>query len=192
LELIISGKGTTMKSQEGMINRLTLFGTFVVLAFTTMMILGTVGWSASYPTSTVPPTMFVPVDVEPGYCPNPFKVYDSGDICVAILGTDRFDVTHVVPDSIRLLEIAPVRSEQRDIATPYRLYRWWTRGKHLEADNCTDQGPDGKLDLVLYFNKEDILKAVGSTRSGDLLILRITGRHTSGAQLSGQDVAVIE
>jgi hypothetical protein len=101
-------------------------------------------------------------------------------------------VTDVVPDSIRLLEIAPVRSEQRDIATPYRLYRWWTRGKQLKADNCTDQGPDGNLDLVLYFNKEDILKAVGSTRSGDLLILRITGRHKSGARLSGQDVAVIQ
>ena len=181
-----------MKNQIGTRNTLVLSLTFALVALATSFIIGTVSWSAGYPTSTVEPVMFVPVDVEPGYCPNPFKVYGGGVIAVAILGTDQFDVTDIATDSVRLLEIAPVRSEQSDVATPYRLYRWWTRGNKVKEDHCTDQGPDGRLDLVLYFNKEDILKAVGSTKSGDLLVLRVSGRHKSGAAISGQDVAVIE
>lgn len=186
------GKGTKMKSQVGMKKRLVLSLTFVVVAFMTSIILGTVSWSAGYPTSTVPPTMFVPVDVEPGYCPNPFKVSGGGVVSVAILGTDRLDVNDIATDSILLREVLPVRSEKKDVATPYRLYRWWTGDKEVKADYCTDQGPDGRLDLVLYFNKEDILKAVGSTRSGDLLVLKIIARSKSGVPLMGQDVAVIE
>ena len=113
-------------------------------------------------------------------------------VSVAILGTDRLDVNDIATDSILLREVSPVRSEKKDVATPYRLYRWWTGDKEVKADYCTDQGPDGRLDLVLYFNKEDILKAVGSTTSGDLLVLKIIARSKSGVPLMGQDVAVIE
>lgn len=189
----MSGKGTKMKNQIGTRKTLVLFLTVAVVALATVLIIGTVSWSASFRTSTVPPTMYVPVDVEPGYCPNPFKVYGGGVVSVAILGTDRLDVNDIAIDSIRLREVLPVRSEKKDVATPYRLYRWWITGnEEVKADYCTDQGPDGRLDLVLYFNKEDILKAVGATRSGDLLVLKVIALHKSGAPLMGQDVAVIE
>ena len=189
----MSGKGTKMKNQIEKRKTLVLFLTVAVVALATVLIIGTVSWSASYRDSTVPPTMFVPVDVEPGYCPNPFKVYGGGEVTVAILGTDRLDVNDIAIDSIRLREVLPVRSEKKDVATPYRFYRWWITGdEEIKADYCTDQGPDGRLDLVLYFDKEDILKAVGSTRSGDLLVLKVIARDKSGAPLMGQDVAVIE
>ena len=181
-----------MKNQIGTRKTLVLFLSVALVALATSFIIGTVSWSAGYPTSTVPPTMFVPVDVEPGYCPNPFKVSGGGVVSVAILGTDRLDVNDIATDSILLREVSPVRSEKKDVATPYRLYRWWTGDKEVKADYCTDQGPDGRLDLVLYFNKEDILKAVGSTTSGDLLVLKIIARSKSGVPLMGQDVAVIE
>ena len=188
----MSGEGTKMKNQIATTKTLVQFLTVALVALTAVLIVGTVGWSKSHPISTVPPTMIVPVDVEPGYCPSPFQVSSGGEVVVAILGTDRLNVNDIAIDSIMLREVYPVRSEKRDVATPYRLYGWWTGDKKVKADYCTDQGPDGKLDLVLYFNKEDILKAVGSTRNGDLLILKIIARSKSGVPLMGQDVAVIE
>ena len=182
-----------MENQTGTRKSLVLFMTVAVVALATVLIIGTVGWSASYRDSTVPPTMFVPVDVEPGHCPSPFYVYGHGEVSVAILGTDRLDVNDIATESIRLREVVPVRSEKKDVATPYRLYRWWISGdEEVKADYCTDEGPDGRLDLVLYFDKEDILEAVGATRNGDLLILKVNARHKSGVPLKGLDVAVIE
>ena len=132
------------------------------------------------------------MDIEPGYCPNPLKVYGSGDVSVAILGTEKLDVTKIALYSVRLQELAPLRSEIRDVAKPFNLYKWQVSGDKVKEDYCTNEGPDGKLDLVLYFSKEDILKAVGSTRNGDVLVLRVTARHKSGALIVGQDVMVIK
>jgi len=181
-----------MKSQLGTRKSLVLSLTFVIVAITTLIILGTVSWSADYPTTSVPPTMIAPVDIKPGYCHNPLEVYGSGDVSVAILSTKELDVTEIARYSVRLQEIAPLRSEIRDVAKPFRLYKWQISGDKVKEDYCTDEGPDGKLDLVLYFSKEEILKAVGSTRSGDVLILRVNARHKLGAPIVGQDVMVIE
>jgi len=188
----MAGKGTKMKIQVGMKKSLVLSLTFFVVALTTLIILGPVSWCADYPTSSVPPTIIVPVDIKPGYCPSPLEVYGSGDVSVAILGTQELDVTEVVRDSVRLQEIPPLRSELRDVAKPFRLYKWQVSGQKLKEDYCTDEGPDGKLDLVLYFSKKEVLKAVGSATGGDVLVLRVTGRHKSGAPIVGQDVVIIQ
>ena len=192
MALPMSGKGIKMKSQVGMKKSLVLSLTLIIVAISALGILETVGWSASYPTSSVPPTIIVPVDIEPGYCPNPLNVYGRGDIPVAILGTEELDVTEIARDSVRLQELAPLRSEIRDVAKPFSLYTWQVSGDKVKEDYCTNEGPDGKLDLVLYFSQEDILKAVGSTRTGDVLVLRVTARHKSGALIVGQDVVVIK
>ena len=181
-----------MKSKIGTRKSLVLFLTFAVVAFTTLIIPGTVSWGADHRSSSVPPTIIVPVDIKPGYCPNPLEVYGSGDVSVAILGTQELDVTEIARDSVRLQEIPPLRSEQRDVAKPFRLYKWQVSGNKVKEDYCTDEGPDGRLDLVLYFSKEDILKAVGSTRDGDVLVLTVTARHKSGALIVGQDVVLIQ
>jgi hypothetical protein len=77
------------------------------------------------------------------------------------------------------------------VATPYRLFAWNASGTKVEADACTAEGPDGKPDLVLTFEKKDILKALGSVKNGSVLVLRLTARHKSGVSLVGQDVVVI-
>ena len=181
-----------MKSHLGTRKSLVLSLTFVVVAFATLITLGTLSWSADYQTSSVPPTIIAPLDIKPGYCPNPLEVYGSGDVTVAILGTQELDVTEISRDSVRLQDIPPVRSEQRDVAKPFRLYRWQVSGNKVKGDYCTDEGPDGRLDLVVYFRKEEIIKAVGSSRDGDVLVLRVTARHKSGAMIVGQDVVVIQ
>jgi len=166
--------------------------TVVTVAFITVLLVGAVSWSARYPTSSVQPTQIVPVDIKPGSCPNPLAVTKRGVVAVAILGTDSFDATQIDRDSIRLLEVVqPVRSKVIDVATPYRLFAWNASGTEVEADSCTAEGPDGKPDLVLTFEKKDILKALGSVKNGSVLVLRLTARHKSGVSLVGQDVVVI-
>ena len=166
--------------------------TVVTVAFITVLLVGAVSWSARYPTSSVPPMQIVPVDIIPGSCPNLLAVSKRGVVAVAILGTDRFDVSRINRNSIRLLEVVqPVQSNVRDVATPYRLFTWDASGTGLEADSCTDEGPDGKPDLVLTFEKKDLLKALGSVKTGAVLVVRLTARDQSGASLVGQDVVVI-
>lgn len=166
--------------------------TVVTVAFIIVLFVGAVSWSARYPTSSVQPRQIVPVDIKPGYCPNPLVVSKRGVVTVAILGTDRFDVNQIDRDSIRLLEVVqPVRTNLIDVAAPYRLFTWNASGTEVEADFCTDEGPDGKFDLVLTFEKKDILKALGSVKVGDVIVVRLTARHKSGVSLVGQDVVVI-
>ena len=176
------------RTTRGLMSSLTV----VTVAFIIVLFVGAVSWSARYPTSSVQPRQIVPVDIKPGYCPNPLVVSKRGVVTVAILGTDRFDATQIDRDSIRLLEVVqPVRSNVIDVAAPYRLFTWNASGTEVEADFCTDEGPDGKFDLVLTFEKKDILKALGSVKVGDVIVVRLTARHKSGVSLVGQDVVVI-
>ena len=181
-----------MKSRKRTTRWLMSFLTVVTVAFITLLLIGAVSWSARYPTSSVPPRQIVPVDIEPGSCPNFLVISKRGKVTVAILGTDRFDVSQINRNSIRLLEVVqPVQSNVIDVATPYSLFTWDPNRTGVEADSCTDEGPDGKLDLVLTFEKKEILKALGSVKTGRVLVVRLTARDKSGASLVGQDVVVI-
>jgi hypothetical protein len=167
--------------------------TVVTVALMIVFLVGAVSWSARYSTSTAPPQQIVPVDIKPGFCPNPLVVSKRGVVAVAILGTDRFDVTAIDRNSVRLLEVVqPVGSNVIDVATPYKLFTWDASGTDVGADSCTDEGPDGKPDLVLTFEKKDVLKALGSVKPGTVLVVRLTARdNKSGASLVGQDVVVL-
>jgi hypothetical protein len=166
--------------------------TVVTVAFLIVLLVGAVSWSARYPTSSVPPKQIVPVDIKPGSCPNPLVVSKRGVVAVAILGTHSFDVTQIDRNSIRLFEVVqPVQTNVIDVATPYSLFTWDASGTGIEADSCTDEGPDGELDLVLTFEKKDLLKALGSVKAGSVLVVRLTARDKSGGSLVGQDVVVI-
>jgi hypothetical protein len=168
-----------------------LFLTVLAVALISLSFLGNVSWSAAYQRSSVPPTQIVPVDIKPGLCPNPLEVSKRGEVSVAILGTDTLDVRQIRRDSVRLEEIIPVGSSLGDVARPYKLYTWQVSGEKVKEDSCTDKGPDGKLDLVLQFDKEDLLKVLGKVRDGDVRVVRINAWHKSGARLVGQDVVVI-
>ena len=181
-----------MRSKKGMAKVLVFSLTAATAIFIAVSFFVTVSWSASYPTSSVPPKQIVPVDIKPGFCPNPLVVSKRGVVAVAILGTDRFDVAQIDRNSIRILEVVqPVQVNVIDVARPYRLYTWDASGTGVKADSCTDEGPDGKQDLVLTFEKKDIFKALGSVKAGSVLIVRLTARDKSGASLVGQDVVVI-
>jgi len=136
-----------------------------------------------------PAILEVPLDVKPQSCPSPLNVESPGDLPVAILGLGDIEVTTIDPGSIRLEGIAPIRSAMEDVATPFMP----VTGKE-DALDCTDEGPDGIMDLTLKFKMAEIVGAIGSVEDGDVLVLRLTGNLKEGfggTPINGEDVVII-
>jgi hypothetical protein len=131
-------------------------------------------------TSSVVP---VAVDIKPGSCPNPLNVKDQGVLPVAILGSRDFDVFTVDPASVRLEGVAPVRSSYEDVAAP-------VTNRRNECD-CTTDGPDGHLDLVLKFDTQRVVNVLGPCSNGDTFLLTLTGTDLGGTPIEGKDCVVI-
>jgi hypothetical protein len=112
------------------------------------------------------PALLVAVDIKPGSCPNPVNTKSSGVLPVAILGSNDYDITTIDPISVRLAGVEPLRSGYEDVATPVG---------DVNDCNCTQDGPDGFLDLTLKFKTQLIVDAIGDVNDGDILTLPLTG-----------------
>lgn len=128
----------------------------------------------------------VAVDIKPQSCRNPLNVKSRGVLPVAILGTESFDVSQVDPATVRLEGVAPLRFEIADVATPFEPFL----GKQ-DAFDCTEEGPDGFLDLTLKFNKQEVVLALGPVDDGDVIVATLTGELLDGTPIVGEDVVVI-
>ncbi|MCZ6704456.1 MAG: hypothetical protein O6942_01015, partial [Bacteroidetes bacterium] len=93
--------------------------------------------------------LLVPVDIKPPSCPNPLSLKKKGRLSVAILGTADFDVSQVNVATVRLEGVAPISSAFEDLATPFVPFTGKT-----DALDCTEQGPDGFLDLRFAFDEQ--------------------------------------
>ena len=125
----------------------------------------------------------VSIDIKPGGCPNPLNVKDKGVLPVAICGTEDFDVWTIDTASIRLEDVAPVRSSYEDVATPMP--------DGAEVCECTTEGSDGYLDLVLKFNVQDIVATLGEVEDGDEFELTLMGELADGTPIQGKDCIVV-
>ena len=112
------------------------------------------------------PATVVAVDIKPGGCPNPVNTKSSGVLPVAILGTEDVNVLDIVPTSIRLAGVEPLRDSLEDVAAPV---------SDSNDCNCIKAGPDGFLDLTLKFETQAIVEAIGDVNDGDILTLPLTG-----------------
>jgi hypothetical protein len=128
------------------------------------------------------PALLVFVDIKPGSCPNPLNVKSSGVLPVAILGTADFDITTIDPTSIRLAGVSPLRSNFEDVAGP---------PINSNDCNCTEDGPDGFLDLTLKFKTQNIVEAIGDVNEGDVLTLELTGVLIGERPIEGTDCILI-
>lgn len=128
----------------------------------------------------------VSLDIKPGSCPNPLNVTSRGVLPVAILGTEDFDVATIDPASIRLVGVAPLRSNVEDVGTPFEPFV----GKE-DIYDCNIEGPDGYMDLTLKFITQEIVAALGSVDDGDVVIFQLTGELYDGTLIEGEDVVVI-
>ena len=129
------------------------------------------------------PDIEVDIDIKPGSCPNPLNVKSKGVLTAAILGSEDFDVNTIDIASVRLEGVAPIRSSSEDVAAPV-----------LDGNecDCTIIGPDGFVDLVLKFETEQIVEAIGDVNEGDVLPLVLEGVLSDGGiMIQGTDCVVI-
>ena len=133
--------------------------------------------------SADPQEVVANVDIKPGSCPNPLNIKDKGVLSVAILGLDDFDVFTIDVASISLEGVNPIRSSYEDVATP--------APDTGDVCGCTIEGPDGYIDLVLKFNAQDIVAALGEVNDGDELELTLTGVLADETPIEGKDCVLI-
>lgn len=133
-----------------------------------------------------PSVRSVSLDIKPGSCPNPLNLKSKGVLPVAILGSEDFDVNDVDAASVRLADVAPIRSSPEDVAAPV--------ADSNECD-CSEEGADGFADLTLKFKTVEIVEqlvfAAGDLADGDILELTLTGELQDGTPIEGSDCMVL-
>ena len=128
----------------------------------------------------------VPLDIKPTSCPNPLNTRSGGVLPVAIMGSVDFDVTTIDPESILLEGVEPKRYATEDVGSPY----FPLIGKE-EAYDCSQEGPDGLMDMTMKFNKKSIIEAIGPVSRGDVITLQLTALTYDGIKVNGEDVMII-
>ncbi len=124
------------------------------------------------------------IDIKPNSCPNPLNCKAGGFISVAILGTDTLDVTDIDLSTVQLEGVSPIHSDLEDVATPFT-------DDLVDCLSCNEDGADGFLDLVLKFDKQDILAAIGFFSDGECLTLMLIGDFLDGSPFDGEDNVLI-
>ena len=82
----------------------------------------------------------------------------------------------------------PLRWSYDDVATPYGN----PCDEELEDKcDCNELGPDGFMDLVLHFDTQEVVAALGEVCDGKEPNLFITGYLLDGTPISGRDVVII-
>ncbi len=132
--------------------------------------------------ASVPEPVMINLDIKPQSCPNPFNVKSKGVLPVAILGTEEFDVSTIVPTSVRLAGVEPIRDSLEDVAAPL---------VDPNECECSTDGPDGFTDLTLKFETQAVLEALGEVNTGDILTLQLTGVLNDETSIEGADCVVI-
>ncbi|MFB3786632.1 MAG: hypothetical protein ACE15F_09695 [bacterium] len=128
------------------------------------------------------------VDIKPGACPNYLSPSDKGNLVVAIMGTDTFDVAKIDPESVILADVAPVSWKIEDVGAP--------NDPNLQVtgcEACNKKEPDGNDDLVFIFDAAKILKALGNVKKSDCVKLELHGKLAggNGAEIQGVDYVSI-
>ncbi len=142
------------------------------------------------------PIMAIAVDIKPKHCPNKLKIKNDddsssddgssggkkGNLKVAILGTQEFDVTTIDIATVSINGVAPVKSKIKDVTAP----------SALEPCDCEKLPKDTYEDLELKFNRQDIIASLGTVQDGDEIELTLTGNLLDGTAIEGIDCVLVE
>ncbi len=136
------------------------------------------------PIEPIPEPKTIAIDIKPESCPNSLNINSNGVLPVAILGT-AFDVREIDVLSIRLNCVPPIRSAYEDVAAPDE--------NETDPCDCNTLDGEGYEDLVLKFDKQEILTTLGVVYDGDVVPLNITGELlTDGTKIKGSDCVLIK
>lgn len=142
------------------------------------------GNNQSFVTIVPPQEIAVEIDICPEKCPNTLDVGSKGQLPLAILGTEVFDVTQIDPDSVYLEGVYRKRYNYEDVTGPH------------ECDCGFDcESPDGNVDMTLKFDRKQIIPVIGEVNDGDVIELTLTGNLKSefgGTPIQGTDTIIIE
>ncbi|UCD95339.1 MAG: T9SS type A sorting domain-containing protein [Candidatus Zixiibacteriota bacterium] len=130
------------------------------------------------------PVTDVHFDIKPGSCPNPLNLnqnaYNSeGVLPVAILGTEEFDVGDIDPATVSIVGVPPLRWSYEDVSAPVE-----------DSDDscaCSEDGPDGFVDLTLKFRRGEIIDSLLTIPLEDFMVLTIEGELSDGNSFEGND-----
>jgi len=128
--------------------------------------------------------VFVDIDIKPQSCPNPLNVKSKGVLPVAILGAEDFDVSLVDVSTLEL-EGVPALSDKyefEDVASPF-----YDTFLNDNCFDCTEEGPDSFLDLIIYFESQQIADVISPVEDGECLYPTLTGFLTDGIRIEGSD-----
>ena len=161
------GDGTVDQTVSGT-DGLGVDHTFATGGSTTVIVTATDkdGGTSSQVSHTIELIQPVSVDVKPGNSKNNVNAKSQGKIAVAIYTTDDFDASTVNADSVQLAGVSADHYELEDV------------------DN------DGDLDLVLHFETQAILDALGlALSSGDEVDVEVglTGETIDQVMIEGTD-----
>lgn len=116
----------------------------------------------------VPTEQIVTLDIKPGSTENPFNTDAQGVLPVAIMGSAELDVSQIVPASIKLAGISPVRSV------------------------VTDLQLDGYADDLLHFRDQDIAGLLTGVTDGEVVALELSGMLQDGTPIKGTDSITVK
>lgn len=125
----------------------------------------------------------VVVDVRPGSCPNPLQPGSPGVIPVAILGSERVNVSGI--SSLALEGVPATRTSLKDVTS---------------AGACDQATIDGVTDLVAQFDSRAVSEALSNRLGralelGEVLEVTLTGQMATGgstsASILGTDTVTI-
>lgn len=119
------------------------------------------------------------MDIKPGSCKNPFNVTSKGVLPVVLLGSEGFDVNSIDPSSLVLAGVQPLRWVIDDVA-------------ELVTDgSCQTDQPDGIEDLVLKFDRQELVAVMGEVQDDEVVVLTLTGSSYDGAVITAEDIVTI-
>jgi len=133
-------------------------------------------------------TRIVDVDIQPKACPNRWNVKARGPLPVAILGRADFDARRIEARLVELEGIRPVSWAYVDVGSPTL--------SDVDLTGCTCAAPslDGKVDLVLYFDRASINAVLGPVVDGDVRVLELKGEvgKYPATPVEGRDCLVVK
>jgi hypothetical protein len=99
---------------------------------------------------TCPPATPVTIDIKPGNAQNKIKLSSQGVLAVAVLSTPDFDASAFSPEMAHLNDASIAMTAG---CTGAAAQRW----------SLDDENGDGRLDLVFFFNTQDLNLTLSST-----------------------------